>query len=149
MATEPVALDHGKVLYVVDVLQNIDMSPIDKRLIGKMGDKEYIDGLKGETIKFLGIAFSGEGNFAPSQKIDEYWHEMVLNTPFYASLSEKIGKFVHHIPSDKQEHEAYVRTLNAYKSVFGVPNKKYWKLEDAADCESFCDGGACEANCRD
>ncbi len=141
-------VDASKVRSVVDLLRGIDMSQIDRRLIGRLGDNNYVNGLREEAIRFLGIAAGGEGSFAPSKTVDEYWHEMVMNTPFYAAVCARIGTFIHHRPSERAEIEAYARTLEAYRAIFGEPDSRYWKVKDAADCDSFCSSGACEADCR-
>ena len=134
----------NKVLNTYNVLKQINLESIDSRI---EGNKQYIEGLKDETLKFLSIA-SQNNNVAPSKIVDEYWHEMVLNTQLYEAVSNDIGGFVHHVPTNKPETEAYARTIALYKNIFGEPVKEYWKKE-AADCESFCSSGACEAYCRD
>ncbi len=145
---EGIFLDAEKVISVANELRQVDLSSIDKRLVGKVGNTKHINDLREETIRFLSIAAVGKDGYAPSQRIDDFWHEMILNTRLYAKIAERIGFFVHHVPSDVPEHEAYQRTLKAYHSVFGEPNPNCWKINDAADCASFCSDGACEASCR-
>jgi hypothetical protein len=129
-----------------DRLKTLNLDPIDARLVGKSGDRGYVFGLKNETLKFLSIALANEHAVAPSKKIDEYWHEMVLNTPLYENFSKSTGRFVHHIPSDKPETEAYERTLEIYKKTFGNPDRRYW-VAKAGDCSSNCSAGACNGSC--
>ncbi len=142
-------VDSQKVISITNILRTVDMNSVDTRLVNAGKDMNYVDGLREETIRFLGISGGVPGRFAPSKLVDEYWHELVLNTPLYRNISEKIGKFVDHIPSNRAEVESYNRTLETYPKVFGQPSPKYWKLNCAADCESFCTSGACEASCRD
>lgn len=132
-----------KILETYNGLKTMNLESIDSRI---EGTKEYVNGLKDETLKYLSIA-SEHNNIAPSKIVDTYWHELILNTRAYEQVAQKTGNFIHHIPSDKAEVEAYAKTISLYKNIFGEPKKEYWKLE-AADCESFCSSGACEANCR-
>ncbi|MEK6963592.1 MAG: hypothetical protein AABX70_04140 [Nanoarchaeota archaeon] len=139
-----VVVDCIRANQLVGTLEGIDMSQIDKRLVGKVGDGDFVGGLRREAVRFLGIAAAGEGHFAPSKIVDAYWHELVLNTPLYARVAEAMGVFVHHNPTENPERESFQRTLEAYTRVFGesVP-AAYWAKGDAADCASFCSGGAC------
>ncbi len=148
MDLETAVMDSEKVISNANILRTIDMTPIDMRLISARKDIPYVEGLREETIRFLAISSTGHSGFAPSRLVDEYWHELVLNTPLYRNVSERLGVFIDHIPSNSAEVEAYARTLKAYSQVFGQPSEKYWKLGSAADCESFCSSGACQASCR-
>lgn len=138
-----VVVDLERAQEVVATLESIDMSAVDRRLVKQGRTSDFVGGLKKETLRFLGITVAGNGTFAPSKTVDDYWHELVLNTPLYAKASEAMGTFVHHRPSDGPEQEAYARTLEAYRTVFGEPNSSYWKEGEAADCPSACSGGYC------
>ncbi|MBS3125598.1 hypothetical protein J4211_05115 [Candidatus Woesearchaeota archaeon] len=139
-------INEERVRSIVDLLTDFDLSPVDSRVIKKVEDSDYLRGLRGETVKFLGIAGGIKGKFAPSNEIDVYWHELVLNTPLYRRLSERIGSFVDHVPSDRPEIEAYKKTIAAYRSIFGEPDAKFWPTPSAADCSSG-DGGSCGSYC--
>jgi hypothetical protein len=137
-------IDTQKTREMTDKLSALDWSPVDRRLERRTGDAQYVAGLKQEAMRFLGIAATGQGAYAPSQKVDEYWHEMVLHTPLYGRVTEQAGGFVHHNPSDRPEVESYKRTLETYRAVFGEPSGKYWKKDDAADCDAECNANTCD-----
>jgi hypothetical protein len=136
-------IDIEKARETAGALRAMDWAPIDRRLVQRTGDAAYVAGLKEEALRFLAIAANGRGNYAPSQKVDEYWHEMVLHTPLYARLATRAGAFIHHRPSDRPEQESYARTLEAYSAAFGRPSPRYWKQGDAADCDSQCNANTC------
>lgn len=145
---EEVVIDASKTKQVAQDLRTLDLSAIDNRVLKTYQDPKTIDQLREETIRFMSISAIGNGLYAPSQVVDLYWHEFILNTKLYESASKRIGKFVHHNPSERQEHELYQRTLDAYRQVFGEPSSKFWPAGDAADCSggdcsSYCDGGNC------
>lgn len=52
-----------------------------------------------ECLKFLIIASESEPMFIPmTREVDEVWHELILQTYFYAQLCERLpgGRFIHH-----------------------------------------------------
>lgn len=138
-------VDRDRVESVASLLRTIDLTSVDKKVTQKFVDVDYVHGLREETIRFLSIALGSRGSLAPSQPVDEYWHEMILNTPLYASLSQQMGAFVHHSPSEVPDVTAYQRTLSAYQAVFGELNPTYWKL-DSIGCETT--GPACTSPCE-
>jgi hypothetical protein len=136
-------LDAERVHSVAGKLRSANTEPIDKRLIAKQMDPAYVAELREETIRFLALAASCRKRIAPSVRVDDYWHELVLNTPWYQAFNQRIGSFIHHIPTDDPPHEEYARTLAIYKAIFGEPNSKFWKSNDVADCCGGDGGSQC------
>lgn len=148
MSLETAVIDDAKVRAVFNLLSRMDFSAVDRKLVDRIKGKDYLDGLREETLKFIAISSTLGGVYAPSLRVDEYWHEMVLNTRLYQDVSERLGTFLHHVPSDKPEHEAYKNTLEAYRAVFGEPKSGYWGPAGAGECSAACSGGSgCTSHC--
>lgn len=123
---------------VYEELQKMDFSPIDYK-VKKELKTEDIKAVKEEALRFYAMLASGK-NGAPSQTVDVYWHQMILNTRFYAMLGKKF-RFVHHAPrvSDEKEvisemNKTFEQTMKSYRECFGEPNAKIWGLTEKKDC---------------
>lgn len=91
-----------------------------------------------ETKKFLVVAASNPAKaYSPSKKVDEMWHSFLLNTKDYLTFCDRVGSFMHHVPSDEPRPTNYSRTRRDMRRFFGELNSKYWSKQDA-DCSS-CD----------
>jgi hypothetical protein len=101
--------------------------------------REESEALWVELLKFLSLCTQSDQALAPSNAVDEIWHEMVLHTKDYARLcNEQLGRFVHHVPTASPEREAYERTLQQMQQHFGGVNRRFWPDGGAADCNSTC-----------
>ncbi len=104
-----------------------------------------------EVIKFLILAAGDSQPVTPSSRVDVAWHEFILFTRAYAAFcQEKLGKMVHHQPSEDHETNShqYLRTLHLYRNRFGQPPAEYWDdpqvrsvIGRAAHCGS-CESGS-------
>lgn len=80
-----------------------------------------------ETKRFLILCAANPGeSYTPSEKIDDLWHQFILDTRSYFDFCNKAGAFVHHVPSKEPEREAYIRTIRDLELIFGELNPKYW-----------------------
>lgn len=41
-----------------------------------------------------------QGNYRPSQIVDYGWQSLVLHTRIYAAICERLGLFIHYVPTD-------------------------------------------------
>jgi len=99
-----------------------------------------------ELQRFLFVCGQADESLSPSKRIDEVWHEAILHTRDYASLCIALcGHFIHHIPMDKPDRKAYLRTLASLKKYFGPLDEKYWPSKHLvlASC-----GGKCGSSCK-
>lgn len=118
------------------------------RLCGRLGyDHDEARNAWIELLRFLTVCSKSERSLAPSKRIDEIWHEVILYTREYATIcSEVCGHFIHHIPTAERDPEAYERTLASLKTAFGSLNSEYWPYGEPnfADCSACSDcGGTC------
>lgn len=97
-----------------------------------------------ECLKFLIIASETDPLFIPmTREVDEVWHELILQTHFYAQLCRRLpgGRFIHHQSIELAEYAAgdaqpdlldeLMFWLPAYVSRFGdfTPERaRYWSV---------------------
>lgn len=89
-----------------------------------------------------------EAVLAPSDFVDEFWHEFVLDTRSYREFCEAVfGKFWEHNPkiSSQEALPLYRDTLTAYRRCFGEPDPDAWGPA-AATCSCGCSDSA---SCND
>jgi hypothetical protein len=99
-------------------------------------------GMIREAKRMLYLSVLSQQIVAPSDIVDEAWHEMMLFTRFYQDFSDFIGGFIHHDPTPPEERvnlkyhagesglletDAYTRTKELYHSFFKQkPSKRFW-----------------------
>jgi hypothetical protein len=97
-----------------------------------------------ECLKFLIIASENEPVFIPlTQDVDDVWHELILQTHFYAQLCARLpgGKFIHHQSLELRDYaegdtnpdllEELLFWLPAYVGRFGEfteERARYWSI---------------------
>jgi hypothetical protein len=78
---------------------------------------------------FLGVKYGGE-TLVPTQELDIYWHNHILDTRAYAQDMQAVfGRFVHHNPylgaggaeSVRALITAFDRTARLYEQEYGEP----------------------------
>src|SRR5690242_584878 len=61
-------------------------------------EKEHIELLERELRRFLSLPLlvpNSKFPFAPAIRVDEFWHEVILNTPRYRGLCDRIyGRYL-------------------------------------------------------
>ncbi|WP_457301301.1 hypothetical protein [Phyllobacterium sp. P5_D12] len=69
-------------------------------------EKEHIELLERELKRFLSLpllAPKSKFPFAPVIRVDEFWHEVILNTPRYRRLCDSIyGVYLDHTPNQEE-----------------------------------------------
>ena len=97
-----------------------------------------------EVLRFLSLAAHYErGQLTPSHRVDLVWHEFILCTRAYQEFCEaRYGRMIHHDPGGPREKHCrqFEETLRRYKQRFGLPDRRFWTLENA----DLSDCGTCE-----
>lgn len=131
-------------------IDSIDLSPVKFKLVEEHGwAREKADTMEREYRRFLYLCTSqAEVPVVPSEDIDEFWHNHILDTRKYATdCQEVFGRFVHHFPylgmrgeeDAKLLQRSFEETKGLYERVFG---EKYKGSPN--DCENC---GSCTASC--
>ncbi len=134
----------------VPTLAEVDAYQVPPLLIPRIA-KEHKRSLEEATImareakRMLYLCIVSGEPIAPSDIVDEAWHDMLMFTRFYKSFGEFIGGFIHHDPTDPVMAEAemsavpvttnvtpnetptYSKMKKNYEQHFGEkPDSKYW-----------------------
>lgn len=125
------------------------------RLIEKVGlDPESARTTFEDMKRFLYLCAISDEPHAPTEQIDEVWHNFILFTRDYAAFClEHFGFVVHHVPWSKAEvgqsdGTIVRRTREAAERVFGTDLSSNWEY---AAHPGSCGVGKCGAstNCQD
>jgi hypothetical protein len=102
-----------------------------------------------ELVKFLYLCAESDLPLAPSEVIDDLWHEFILHTQEYAEFCQTtLGAFVHHVPSSTPDPSSYNRTLERINVRFGMVDERFWpSVGTNCDSDSGC-GSKCQS-CTD
>jgi len=110
-----------------NVTHSIDLEPIIQRLINR---KKWTPRKAYEVAKlyrnFLYISKQyADEKLVPSQQIDDFWHEHVLDTKKYHIDCDKIfGEYFHHNPANKNKltpeyQQGFERLQELHRQEFG------------------------------
>jgi hypothetical protein len=94
-----------------------------------------------EVVKYLIVCSESDVSLTPSPIVDKSWHEFIVHTKAYSDFcSNKLGKFIHHIPSGDASLEGRYELTKAkmYERFGQQVNKDFWEGYNFADCG--CDG---------
>jgi hypothetical protein len=124
-------------------LANLDLTLVKAKLCASQEDEgkgwtpKHANAAEEEYRRFLVLNLLSDGEpTVPSHTVDEFWHAHILDTRAYLTDTTRIfGRYLHHNPyfgrgGEKEARElddAYVRTLNRYRSLFGPPNAEIWR----------------------
>ena len=108
----------------------IDLTNAKKRLMdpksGKGWSQAKVDEVEKKYKNFLKLISTGM-TCTPSLEVDYLWHEHILHTRAYRTMSNDIfGYYVDHNPEtndddQKQNKQNWETTQKAYKKLFGEP----------------------------
>ncbi|MFD0078252.1 glycine-rich domain-containing protein [Streptomyces sp. NPDC127166] len=84
-----------------------------------------------EAIKFVHAAtLFPKVRISPTSEVDEGWHALILHTHPYATLCNRLGRFVHHYPErpDAARHDPDVitRTVALIEQAGYTPDAELW-----------------------
>lgn len=92
-------------------LRDFDLTPITERVKRRRNvEEEQAEALEGKFKKFTLMALEERGpeddpdkEIAPSELLDEYWHEFLLDTRRYHEYCDYVfGYFMHHNPLEEE-----------------------------------------------
>lgn len=96
--------------------------------------KRYSRNVATEYERFM-ILRNKNNNLSPSDDIDEFWHQHILNTSLYTEYcQEKFSGIVHHDPEDafnQTKRKTRLRnTIKEYKKIYGkIPEGDVWIMK--------------------
>ncbi|HWD90795.1 MAG TPA: hypothetical protein VG938_00465 [Verrucomicrobiae bacterium] len=127
---------------------------VDKYKWTEAAARECFEDLK----KFLYMAVLADKPVAPTEKLDEMWHNFILYTMDYAEYCQtRFGLFVHHRPrrrdDPKSTRNMRQETLEFASELFAVlpTNFQYTHAEmfkASNDCVNSCSHSAPSTNCQ-
>lgn len=131
--------DQQGLLGRVDVYQHPELV---ERLQRKLSiTKQEALELFSDTKRYLYLCSIAREALAPTQKIDQGWHEFLMFTRDYAAFcKEMFGTFIHHTPTPKLGPRLVAnpsKTIGLAKQHFSVLSSN-WSTNQTADCESDC-----------
>lgn len=134
-------------------------------------DKARAESIFQDTLRFLYICGTADGQWGPTQTIDTGWHEFLMFTRDYTDFcQENFGRFIHHVPNrigSKPDRERPRRTLIAAIQLFGKENlTENWAYRNPSgkivlgpdltmdeirtvEASAPCDSCGCNAACND
>jgi hypothetical protein len=125
---------------IMDGINDLDLEMIKLKLMdqeeGEGWSREYAEQVEEEYRKFLALtrAFPDMA-IVPSEPVDKFWHNHILDTQKYAPDCEKVfGFFLHHFPYFGMRGEedmnnlnkSWDNTIDAYRKFFGDPPAGFW-----------------------
>lgn len=127
---------------------------VDKYHWTEAKSRECFEDLK----RFLYMAVIADMPVAPTEKLDEMWHNFILYTLDYAEFcTTHLGLFVHHRPrrrdDPKSTRNMRQETLDFARDLFGYlpTNFQYTHAEmfkSSNDCVNSCSHSAPSTNCQ-
>lgn len=126
--------------------------PLIHRMIDKYGwTEEHSLSVFEDTKRFLFLCGTvTDGPVAPSEVIDEVWHNFILFTEEYFGFCKThFDRFIHHRPRKRNDQPSKVnlakRTLELAEKTFGELSP-HWSYPKKANACSNCAGST---NCQD
>lgn len=117
-------------------LAALNLENVRRNFMEKTGfSPEQVDIVEGEYKCFLELSKTfPHAPIVPSQVVDEFWHEHILETRQYAEDTTRVlGTFLHHFPyfglrgpEDAENlHQSFATTLQMYEDTFGREPTRY------------------------
>lgn len=106
---------------------------------------DYANDVATNYHRFMGLR-SKDSNLSPSDDIDKFWHQHILNTLSYTQYCTKnFGKYIHHNPEDAYDqnsrYQRLCNTVREYIKIYGDVNPQIWypykKTEHVYDGDSM------------
>jgi hypothetical protein len=125
------------------VTTSLEYVPLWEEVRRRLGDgKHHIALLKREFVRALSVKALDSPGGMPAE-LDAVWHEVVLNTRYYASLCQRVrGEFVHHSTESEADSDIARRSridatvLNYRKRYREEPAEAVWGDDDDAEPEA-------------
>lgn len=141
---------------------NVDFNSVisykNRLLVNRLCNKLNITREEAEQVfsdmkMFLFLAGTTNEPLAPTEKIDEAWHNFILFTKDYRDFCLRyFGKFIHHVPTDpdnikSKDGNVIARTKMIAKTILGPDLSDNWRFR-AADCEKCSGSTNCQNKCN-
>lgn len=98
----------------VQALREFDLTPVTERVRYKR-DVENAEELEAMFRRFMKMILEHpERDLCPHDRLDQYWHEFILDTLRYEKFCDEVfGEFLHHAPGEPGERdvEAYMERV--------------------------------------
>jgi len=140
-------------------VMSYQFDPLVHRMVDKYGwaeekSREVFEDLK----RFLYLSTVSNKPIAPSEIIDEIWHNFILFTLDYGEFcTNRVGNFIHHRPR-RRDDPASTRNIKAdtlalARDVFGTLSLNWSynnqpKEEGCLSCVNDCSGCTPSTNCQ-
>lgn len=112
----------------VSFIMGYDLGPVTRRL-AKRGVPDA-EALEAEFRKLSTLwVHHPDAMLAPAAQVDEFWHELILDTRRYRDFCQgAFGAPIEHIADDEGTgmREEFARTLTLYRAHHGEPDPRYW-----------------------
>jgi len=128
----------------LDVLANTDFALERRSFLARHPDeKTYVDALERELKRFLSLPLfvpKPANRFAPSLLVDELWHDLILNTPKYRQLCDKVyDAYLDHAPSQEELADDRAATIIDFThstliKYYGPLDLAIWRSDLAIPC---------------
>lgn len=125
------------------LVNSIDLSMVKLKLMdedeGQGWNEEYADHVEERYRRYLCmIGMNPDGSVVPTQDIDLFWHQHILDTRAYAKDCQRVfGHFIHHFPYFGMRGESDAENL---LSAFEETKTFYAMLYGEAYCSDEDDG---------
>lgn len=151
------AREHDVSEETIDKLRQIeefDLSRVRASALRDGAPEEFVGRIENEFRRFLALPllFAGaEHQFAPSIRVDLFWHAFILDTTSYRSFCQRIyGAYLDHVPGDSRPEDAtdlpgFQQTLGSLESAFGEIDQAVWDVV-IAKCNTCYFGSFDELN---
>ena len=146
---------------IINAISKLDFSDVKMKLMDEKEGKGWSERQTNEAERwykmFLHLCKKyPDETIVPTQIVDDFWHQHILDTRKYATDCKKVfGKFLHHYPylgmkNDVEYfHDSFKRTKDLIKENFGLDyteDIKYFGKEDSARCGDG-EGSKCGNRC--
>ena len=105
-----------------------------------------------EAITFLRVAAGTDQPISPSSVVDFWWHQLILDTEFYAGICQRLNKgFLHHRPTPMSDRDGTPKgsdnTLLAFAAAGFKFQSRFWPTAAKCVITPRCDSHVREAKC--
>src|SRR5262249_41503029 len=146
LANEEKAID-ASVRAKLEPIARLDLTLEKKALVARHPDERpFVDLLERELKRFLSLPLlvpRPDYPFAPSVRVDELWHDLILNTPKYRQLCDKVyGTYLDHTPNQEEfakeltyrAGEIAEYTNSTLVKYYGILEEAIWGTEIVRPC---------------
>lgn len=130
----------------VGIVEGRDFAKVRDRVKRRLNWTEsFAKAVEAEYRKFLVLTLiNPETPYGMAGPVDEFWHDHILDTKNYWDMCDALGRMIHHVPGEPDEHspDNYQRnTLPHLNLYFGIvspvwPNQLGETCSRCSSCDS-------------